>query len=1040
MLFRVQVLPTLEAAEAWLTNAVAARQPTPTPTQRINILTGSNLQRLYYRRLLATRLGPSANVHFFTPVDLATTIRLAAMGTPGLTTRQPLPDGGELLLLDDVLHRLHAAREILALHAEVDGVAEAVASALKDLREGAIPPDEFSRVTRSAADTKLRDLASVYEKFDRAAESLQDRTSLYEDALSASVPAEAVRKALGNAPLLVAGIYDAPAVQLLLVRRCVDAGLDVQIVLIAPADPDFAFARSFRDALAGMGAEVDDAALPVAEQDVAVEHAYFSAPTRKAEAEEVTRRILALARDRGIRFHRMAVLHRLGDEADALLAATLARAEIPVYRAAGRPLRHTAAGRAALTLLDLLLKIPERAQLLELAGNAALPNQIPPGICPAPALWERISKQAGLVRGWDRFLGQLEAHVQRLRNDDRQPFEILATQQFHRVVAELASAAHEVQHAQTWAAYCDWLAAILEKYVPAGGDERGPAMAVRQRVEALRRLDAAGISVDPSRFHAAAQRSLRRGVLTDSGALSRGVFVGSAAAARWLRFDATFVVECAERIFPGLIRPDPLLPDGARDWINERLDHQALARKRERVQEEQMLFRLLEQGASQIFTVSWARRANTTGAPKLPSSFLMQSIPDPIAELATVEDLYAQGVIPKLPAQLAGAAPSAAALAQGDWSRTTEALDRTDFQLAVMEAAPRAARDVLEALWPAHARYATARQGRNAETFTAWDGVLGADVPGTDPLAGMLAPTALETYAICPYRYFLRHVVHIQAVSEPGEALEMSPLDRGTMVHAILVRWVQTATTEGADWPAFLADEPQLMEIADEEFDQAAHGSLAGLPAAWSVVCSEVRADLRQLLVRERERAAHGYHPIDPEWEFSAMSLALPHGPTLRFQGRIDRIDQGPDGNYVAIDYKTGRASRAAGEYVSGAALQLPVYLQAVAQRFNVPPEDVQAAYWYVTRRGEFTWSGLSGDQVLNDTRFWDALRAITQGIHDGLYFPYPGEARGGRRRPNCTYCDYASVCTTDVDQRFARKARLNQETVRAFLQLQAQR
>ena len=1036
MLFRVQVLPTLEAAEAWLVNAVAARQSTP--TQRVNILTGSNLQRLYYRRLLARRLGPSANVHFFTPVDLAAAIRQAAMGTPGLIPRQPLPDGGELLLLDEVLQRLHASGEVQALHADVDGVAEAVASALKDLREGAIVPDEFSGVTRDAADPKLRDLASVYQTFDHALTPLQDRTSIYEDALSAPVPAEAVQSALGTAPLLVVGIYDAPAVQLLLLRRCVDAGLDLQMALIAPPDPAFAFARTFRDALAGMGAEVADAGSAAGQPDAAGEHAYFSAPTRRAEAEEVTRRILALARDRGIRFQRMAVLHRLGDEADTLIAATLARAEIPVYRAAGRPLRHTAAGQAALTLLDLLLKTPERPQLLELAGNAALPEQILPGIRPAPALWERISKHAGLVRGWERFLRQLETHAVRLREDDRQPFEIQATQQFHSVVAELARAAREVQQAQTWAAYCEWLAAVLDAYVPADGDETGAAMAVRQRIEGLRRLDVAGISVDPQRFHAAAQRSLRRGVLTDSGALSRGVFVGSAAAARWLRFDAVFVVECAERIFPGLIRPDPLLPDDARAWINERLEREALALKRKRVQEEQMLFRLLEQGAAQIFTVSWARRANTTGAPKLPSSFLMQSIQDPIDELASVEDLYEQGVIPKLPAQLAGAAPGPTAVAQGDWSRTAEALDRSDFRLAVLEAAPRAARGVLEVLWPAHARYATARQGRNAETFTEWDGVLGPDALGPDPLAGTLAPTTLETYATCPYRYFLRHVVGVRAVSEPGEALEMSPLDRGSMVHAILERWVRAATTEGADWAAFLADEARLMAIADEEFARAAHGSLAGLPAAWSVVRSEVRADLRQLLARERERAAQGYHPIEAEWDFPAFSLTLPNGPTLRFQGRIDRIDEGPEG-YVAIDYKTGRASRAAGAYVSGAALQLPVYLQAVARRFDVRPEAVQAAYWYVTRRGEFSWSGLSGEQVLTDTRFWDALRAITQGIRDGLYFPYPGDARGSRRRPNCTYCDYASVCTTDVDQRFARKARLNQEPVRAFLQLQAQ-
>ena len=60
-------------------------------------------------------------------------------------------------------------------------------------------------------------------------------------------------------------------------------------------------------------------------------------------------------------------------------------------------------------------------------------------------------------------------------------------------------------------------------------------------------------------------------------------------------------------------------------------------------------------------------------------------------------------------------------------------------------------------------------------------------------------------------------------------------------------------------------------------------------------------------------------------------------------------MDDGPDGP-VAIDYKTGFASKKADDYRSGAALQLPVYLQAVAKETANAAESVRAEYWYATR------------------------------------------------------------------------------------------
>ena len=1048
MPFTIQTVPTLKAAEERLAAFVGSVRTEP--TQRVNILTGSNAQRIYFRRLLGRRFGATANVRFATPVDLAAEIRRAAAAP----RRPPLPDGGDILLVAELLRRLHRNGQIEQLDPDLQGVAEAVRGALNDLREGRISSLEFRRALRRSDARKLHDLAALYD----AHESLEgrsaflDRPALYREALDDRVSDEAVRRALGGAPTAVIGLYDAPPVQVALIRRCAEV-VDLEVILVATAEPAFAFADNFKDALVKAGATVQDdpdhltdaAAIPAAA-------AHFSAPTRQAEAEEVARRMLALARDHGVPFNEMAVLHRLDHGYDDLMAAVLGRAGIPVYRGAGHPVRHTAAGRAVLVLLDLLLEPPTRHRLLEFLGNPALRPDVPtlgpaapPRARPQPVRWERISKSAGMVAGWDRFHTQLDAHVKMLRDREDQEQRggaLQAAAELRGVVARLAAAAEAGKALQSWSDYGDWLWGVLGAYL-APEEEEGPLSTIRSQIEALRQLDRAEIPVDGPRFHHAAAHAVRRAV-ESGGFLERdGAFLGNVNSARWLRFQAVFLTECAERIFPSLIQPDPILLDDERETLNRRLGRKALPIKRERAQEEQLLFALVEQSARRFLTISWARRTTTSGAPRLSSTFLRKSVRSDREEGATERELVEQGLIRRLPARLAGAAPSPEQLAARDWRATETALDATDFALALLEAAPAGAPTVLRTLWPDHERYQAARAERNAPSFSAYDGLIPPAALRHDPLSPSTSATGLEEYATCPYRYFLRRVLRVAAVAEPGEALEMTPLDRGDLVHTILERWIRRwieAGREGqADWPAYLRDEAPLMQIAQEEFADADLSGLAGLPATWDVVREEVLSDLRRVLELERARAAEGYRPIGVEIGFGDLAVPLPDGTELRFRGRIDRVDRGPAG-IVAIDYKTGASRKRAEDYRDGSALQLPIYLLAAAREFGDEPGAARAEYWYATRKGNFARSGLGGATVLADAAWADALASISAGVRAGRFFPYPGKAAGGRRRPNCTFCDFASVCATDVDQRFEAKAKQDQDTVRAFRTLQAQR
>ena len=1037
MRFSLESVASLSAAEVRLAELVRAYRSQP--LSRVNVLVGSNLQRLHLRRRLAEALGPTANIRFLTPIDLAVAVRDHGPGA----ARRPLPDGADTLLVEGILQDLQRAGELRRLRPGVSGVAEAVASSLTDLREAHLSSDAFAGALRRGDDPKLHDLAAIYRRFEALIATFRDRSSLYEDALDPLLDDAAYEAALGGGPLIVAGIYDVPVVQFQLLRRVARVA-DLHVVLVRDEeDPDFGFVEEFAAMLTAAGAAEGPA--PARVVGTVVQRSYFSAPSRQAEAEEISRRILALAQDQGIPFHEMAVLHRLDHGADDTIAAALSRADVPVYRSAGRPLRHTAVGRAALVLLDLLLQKPVRHRLLEFFASPVAAPQIPPGVGAKPVLWERISKQAGMVAGWPRFQDQLDLYIEGLEREPSADFARDTARELRAVVGELAQRHAEQDACRTWGDYCRWFLTVLDDYLAPGSPEldvdgRDPLALARAQIEALRQLDGAGVAADAERFRSAAARALRRAVLNDRDPLRRGVFVGNVAAARSVRFRAVFLAECAERIFPPLVRQDPLLLDGERSEINRRIGHRALAVKRDRAREEPMLFRLVEQSASDVLTISWARRTNTTGAPKLPSPLLLRSIPgDGVDELASVEELYENGTILKLPARLAGAAPSQPDARAGDWSRTIAALDGSDFRLAILEAAGKgAAQQLLPRLWPAYARYDRARRGRNGNRFGAWDGILPTDDLAESPLGRAASPTSLEDYATCPYRYYLKHVLRLGAVPEPAEALQMTPLDRGSMVHDILERWVREWRAAELEWAAFLEDGERLMAIAEEEFEQHQRGGLAGLPATWTVVRQEVVTDLQALLREERRRAKEGYQPLfEPEWEFKDLVLTLPNEATLTFRGRIDRVDQGPEGP-VAIDYKTGFARKKGDDYRSGAALQLPVYLAAVARETGAPADSVRAEYWYATRKGKFTRSGISGADVLHDGQYWEALEVITDGIKAGRFFPHPG--RGNPPRPNCRFCDYVSVCATDVDRRFTYKARQDIGVVSDFLKLQARR
>ena len=660
---------------------------------------------------------------------------------------------------------------------------------------------------------------------------------------------------------------------------------------------------------------------------------------------------------------------------------------------------------------------------------------------PRPARWEALSKELGLVKGWDEFDSVLtfhEEHASRGAADERASEAIAATRELHAVIRRLADAARQALAAASWREHADDFLDLLARFLPRAVDT--PAMsAIDDRIRKLAVLDRAvtrggAVAATTERFLRAAETAIRQAIVSGGYFQRSGVFVGNVMSARMLRFRRVYVTGCAERTFPPVIRQDPLLLDAERERINRHAGGDSyLGLKGDRLDEERLLFELACQAATDRLTLSYPRRGTSSTNVRLPSSFLLEEAGDMAGGFLSAEDLErnAGDWYRRMPARIG--------FDGADTRDALRAIDDSDLRWHVLEQGGGDQRAVaaVEPLWANIDAVRAQRAGRKQRSFGPFDGIVPAElVAARGILDRNLTATALEDFAVCPYRFFLARVLHIRARGEPEQTLEIAPLQRGNLVHAILDELVQRFMADDSSWAEYLrAAEATLPEIMERHFAELPAG-ITGLPLSWNMIRHQVAEELAAYLDAERQhadaRSAHassgeGWLPVAKEHVFDGVPIAAGRW-RLRFAGRIDRLDRSPRGLRI-VDYKTGAAVRAAADgYRDGRSLQLPVYLYAAAHSEQVALTRCIAELHYVSERAAYRRVSLTGEQLADDPRFADVLAAIAQAIDSGAFFYQPGEWRA-----HCRWCDYRDVCHTRVADYAKRKSEGSEAVMEPF-------
>ena len=159
--------------------------------------------------------------------------------------------------------------------------------------------------------------------------------------------------------------------------------------------------------------------------------------------------------------------------------------------------------------------------------------------------------------------------------------------------------------------------------------------------------------------------------------------------------------------------------------------------------------------------------------------------------------------------------------------------------------------------------------------------------------------TELDDYLNCPYDYYVTKVLGIEPLEEVTE--DVTPLDRGSKVHAILrnfyLSWKKTITGKQREEARAL-----LRKLADSAFDQEADTFRNRREKELFLTVMAER-----FLDAEEEFWKQGMTPVYLEQKIEKYRLALPRGGDAWLSAKIDRIDRDVDGNFIIVDYKTGK-------------------------------------------------------------------------------------------------------------------------------------
>ena len=960
------------------------------PLAPVTVIVPSNYAAVSTRRALAGRRGGLANVSFLTLHRLAERLGAASLAAAG---RRPV---SAPVLAQAVRRVLSEAPGIFAPVAHHPATEVALVAATREL-SGVTGP-----ALQAVAGCSPR-AGDVVRIARRVRADLAPSWHDEHDLLEAADAALAAGAQVG--PLVVHLLQQlSPAGAQLLRTLSEHAPVRVNVGLSGDADAD----RPVVEAHGRAGIVVEPP--PRLERPCATTVVSVSDPDE--EVRTAVRLVMGWLRD-GVALGRVALLYGTADPYARLLNEQLTAAGFPHNGTPVRPIGDMLLGRTLRRLLSLADRDFRRPDVLAVVTGAPVLDGN--GKAPSRA-WERISRAAGVVDGddWDRrlrvFADEQEHRADEADHEEREPLarhlrrDAERARQLSAFVRQLRSELDGFASKRSWEALVAGAHDLVDRYLGDDGyrgawpeEEQQAAHRVEEALDRLAGLDSVeapppSVEVFRRTLEGELEVALRR-----AGRFGHGVLVGHVSLAVGLELDRVAVLGMAEGTFPVRRLEDSLLPDRERSAAGGEL-----ALRAERLQDDHRHLLAAVAAADQA-TLCFPRGDLRRRGDRAASRWLLADA----ARLAGRPSLFTDDLASLHGEWFEPVASYASGLVGCVFPATAQ-----ELRLATMLRDPEAVVDE-----PGLSVGMALARARRSEGFTRFDGNLGAlDLPDYAS-SGVVSATRLQAWAVCPHAFLMQYLLGVEVVEDPERSFEMSPLDKGRLVHEVLERFVAEAMAAGRTTPWPDEDVRRLLEIAEEVCGAYESRGLTGRALFWRRDRAGIVADL------ERFAREDTGHPVQVEWPFDGVPYPLPDGRSVFFRGAVDRIDRAPDGSVTVVDYKTGgtdpyKGLSADDPHQGGRHLQLAVYATAAAQLLGVT--DVTAEYWFVSAKGRFARLGYPLTPEVH-AAVGAAVASIVDGVRAGV-FPARPPAEPSYVWVDCWYCSPDGLSTAEARRDWERK------------------
>lgn len=854
----------------------------------------------------------------------------------------------------------------------------------------------------------------------------------------------------------------------------------------------------------------------------------ISAPGELREVREIARRTTheALRHETGL--WECGILPRAPESYSTIIRETTGALGLKPYIPDGVPLAGTRAGRSLILLLEILGDDYGRRSVMEFVTFARLKEPFSEASSPAnrPAAWDVISMEAGIVGGiaeWEQRLNTLLRENREYDESERGwrrtvPGGADAIASLISFFKTLANVLTPVSREPTWEGKVSAVEAAMNKLVeddietekPGNMDERKRSdirvgtnwtEEVLGAVRTLGDLDELVDPDDPASAPCLDAFCDTVRVVLECTALPVGKFQHNGPAviplmrARGVPFRTVVLPGMVEKEFPPIVRQDAILLDHERETLNRVLARASTSsetgpiplKSRRRLEEERLLFRLAVGAATERIILTYPRLEMVTARERLPSSFLLATVEALTGERADFGALERFKGLTRIPLSRIAAESPEDSLGRVEFDLSRAQVDlktrKPDSLMHMRDACPTLARALkLEA----------ERWGRRA--LTCYDGFLCHKEARKELkdcysiIDREVSPTRLETYATCPYQYLLGNIMGLKDLVEPERAHELSPLDRGAIVHDILFKFLTqisqggakeaAAGTEGTcagaepgstkadrikkprsrgdskgrafggdrNRPLVITEKDRalLHRIAHDEFKEFERRGITGFPALWTLERERMLEWLDDFLNEEIDGGDWSPAYFEVRYGMKARSPLESHISTeepvpltfgerkVLLRGKIDRIDISLDKKQArVIDYKTGRAYAKANDLEGGTSLQLPLYLHAVSHLLRPLQKGIgvdYAEYYHLREQSQGKRHVRFEGKALDTKRaeLENILNTIADHVEAGYFFAVPNG--------QCEWCDFLSVCGSTRHAIFEMKAR--DPSIRDYLRM----